>query len=105
MTEHIRIEQTKLIRQVEEILQKAGVPLLIAHIEAEIMTESDLMGVPSHGVRMLPALLKGMEKGKATSNPNIRIVKEHKATCVIDGDNGPGRFVSFHAMSIAIERA
>ncbi|MCX6122732.1 MAG: Ldh family oxidoreductase [Ignavibacteriales bacterium] len=105
MAEHIRIEQTTLIRQVEEILQKAGVPLHIAHIEAEIMTESDLMGVPSHGVCMLPALLKGMEKGKATSNPNMRIVKEHKATCVIDGDNGPGRYVSLYAMNIAIERA
>lgn len=105
MAERIFIEQTKLIRQVEEVLQKAGVPSHIAHIEAEIMTESDLMGVPSHGVRMLPALLKGMQEGKATSNPNMRIVKEHKATCVIDGDNGPGRFISFQAMTIAIERA
>ena len=105
MTEHIRIEHKNLIRQVEEALQKVGVAPHIAHIEAEIMTESDLMGVPSHGVRMLPALLKGIQKGKAAANPNIRIVKEHKATCVIDGDNGPGRFVSLHAMNIAIERA
>jgi LDH2 family malate/lactate/ureidoglycolate dehydrogenase len=105
MTEDIRIEHKKLIRQVEEALQKVGVAPHIAHVEAEIMTESDLMGVPSHGVRMLPALLDGIQKGKATANPNIKIVKEHKATCVIDGDNGPGRFVSIHAMNIAIKRA
>jgi LDH2 family malate/lactate/ureidoglycolate dehydrogenase len=105
MTEYIRIDHTTLVQKVEEALQKAGVPLHIAHIEAEIMTESDFMGVPSHGVRMLPALIKGIREGKATANPNLRIVKEHKATCVIDGDNGPGRYVSLHAMNIAIDRA
>jgi LDH2 family malate/lactate/ureidoglycolate dehydrogenase len=105
MTEYIRIEHTTLMRHVEEALQKIGVPSHIARIEAEIMTESDLMGVPSHGVRMLPALVMGIRTGKATTNPNIRVVIDRKATCVIDGNNGPGRYVSLHAMKIAIERA
>jgi LDH2 family malate/lactate/ureidoglycolate dehydrogenase len=105
MTEHIRIEYKKLVQQVEEVLQKTGVPRHIAHVESEIMTESDLLGVPSHGVHMLPALVQGIRDGKAVANPNIRIVKEHQATCVIDGDNGPGRFVSLHGMNIAIEHA
>ena len=56
MTDFIRIKHSSLIREVEETLQKIGVPPNIAHTEAEIMTESDLMGVPSHGVIMLPAL-------------------------------------------------
>jgi LDH2 family malate/lactate/ureidoglycolate dehydrogenase len=105
MAENTRIEHTKLMRQVEEALQKNAVPSQIAHVEAEIMTESDLMGVPSHGVRMLPALLQGIQEGKAAADPQIRIIKEHKATCVIDGDNGPGRFVSLEGMNHAIKRA
>jgi len=105
MSDFIRIDLETLITQVAGLLQSIGVPSSIARVEAEIMTESDLMGVPSHGIHMLPALVTGIQSGKATANPHIRILKEQKAACVIDGDNGPGRFVSLHAMNISVERA
>jgi len=105
MADSLRIEHNKLIALVSELLQTHGVPSFIARTEADIMVESDLMGVPSHGVRMLPALLKGILDGKATVHPNIHITKEHKATCVLEGDNGPGRFVSSEGMKHAVSRA
>ena len=63
------------------------------------------MGVPSHGVRMLPALLKGIREGRASANPTISIIRDYNASCVIDGDNGPGRFVSLEAMKYAVDKA
>ena len=40
-----------------------------------------------------------------TANPQIKIIRERPASCVLDGDNGPGRFISVQAMRQAIERA
>jgi LDH2 family malate/lactate/ureidoglycolate dehydrogenase len=105
MSDSFRIPYLQLSLNIQSALESAGVSAKIAQIEAEIMTESDLMGVPSHGVRMLPALLKGIREGRATSNPKITILRDYNAICTIDGDNGPGRFVSFEAMKRAVEKA
>ena len=71
----------------------------------QVMAESDLLGVPSHGIRMLPGLVQAIRQGRANPNPTLQILRERAATCVLDGDNGPGRFVSTHAMQIAMDRA
>ncbi len=105
MIDSLRIPYSQLTSKIQSALESAGVPADIARMEAEIMTESDLMGVPSHGVRMLPALIKGIRDGRATSNPKITVLRNYNATCVIDGDNGPGRFVSLEAMKYAVDKA
>ena len=69
------------------------------------MAEADLHGVPSHGVRMLPPLLRGLVEGRATAQPDLQIVREFGAICVLDGDNGPGRHVAATAMQAAVDRA
>jgi LDH2 family malate/lactate/ureidoglycolate dehydrogenase len=81
------------------------VPSPIRDIEAEVTAEADLLGVPSHGVQMLPRLVKGIREGRAQPNPRLRIVRERGATCVQDSDNGPGRYAAVQAMSHAVERA
>lgn len=73
MIDSLRIPYSQLTSKIQSALESAGVPADIARMEAEIMTESDLMGVPSHGVRMLPALIKGIRDGRATSNPKITV--------------------------------
>lgn len=86
-------------------LAEVSVPARVAAIEAEVMAEADLLGVPSHGVRMLPALVQGIRDGRVTANPKITFIRERPAACVLDGDNGPGRFVSVQAMQHAVARA
>lgn len=101
----IRVPYSKLCEKVAELLIKAGVPTEIATLEAEVMAEADLLGVPSHGVRMLPGLLKALQDGRAKSVPNIRLANEFGAICTLDGDNGPGRYVANRAMNEAVQRA
>jgi LDH2 family malate/lactate/ureidoglycolate dehydrogenase len=105
MTENIRISYAHLVEGISTALERAGVPSSLASVEAEVMAESDLMGVASHGVRMLPALLQGFAEGRANPAPNITIIKEHGAMCMIDGDHGPGRYISVYAMQLAVEHA
>src|SRR5260370_23761937 len=100
-----RIQHNRLIQVVEKALASAGVAPPVAAIEAQVMVEADLLGVPSHGVRMLPALVRGIRDGQVASNPKIKIIRNRVAACVLDGDNGPGRFISVQAMQQAVERA
>lgn len=100
-----RIPYDRLCNAVQSALQVHGVAEHIAHTEARIMAEADLHGVPSHGVRMLPPLLRGLDEGRAKAQPNLRFTREFGAICVLDGDNGPGRHVASSAMQAAVDRA
>jgi len=100
-----RVPYAKLCEQVALLLVKTGVPSDIAALEAEVMAEADLLGVPSHGVRMLPGLLKALRDGRAKCSPNIHLKSTFAATCMLDGDNGPGRYISCRAMEEAVHRA
>lgn len=105
MANELRIPHVRLAAIIAKALADAGVPANVAAIEAEVMAEADLHGVPSHGVRMLPGLVKGIRDGRVPTDPQIKIISERPASCVLDGDNGPGRFVSVQAMQHAVERA
>ena len=104
-TESIRVPYASLCQHISTALQGAGVPAEIAVQEARIMAQADLLGVPSHGVRMLPGLLNALRDGRAKAAPQISVIREFGATCMIDGDNGPGRYVASRAMDAAIQRA
>jgi LDH2 family malate/lactate/ureidoglycolate dehydrogenase len=105
MSDEIRIPYEKLVSIIRDTLASVGVPPQICAVEAEVMAEADLLGVPSHGIRMLPGLVRGIREGRATANPQIKILRERPAAILIDGDNGPGRYVSVQAMQHAIDRA
>jgi len=105
MSTYICIRPAALVGRVRDALVFAGVPDAVAAVEAEVMVEADRCGVPSHGILMLPRLIAGLRDGRATATPVLRVVREHGATCVLDGDNGPGRFVAVQAMDQAVARA
>lgn len=103
--DEIRIPYPRLCDLVAGALTAAEVPVKIARLEAAMMAEADLQGVPSHGVRMLPGLLRALADGRVKVDPNINPIREFGATCLLDGDNGPGRFVACQAMDQAIRLA
>jgi LDH2 family malate/lactate/ureidoglycolate dehydrogenase len=105
MTGEVRIKYEVLVSGVREILAAEGVSSPANNVESEVMAEADLMGVPSHGVRMLPGLVKAFHEGRAKRDPKLKLLRERSATCVLDGDNGPGRYTSVQAMQHAVERA
>jgi len=105
MNDEIRVKYETLVQIIRQTLANVGVSAPICDIEAQVMAEADLLGVPSHGVRMLPGLVQAIREGRVTANPQLRILRERAATCLLDGDHGPGRFVSVQAMQRAVERA
>lgn len=105
MADYQRIDYTKLCQLVSGRLQLAGVPVERADIEASIMAEADLLEVPSHGVRMLPNLLRALDEQRIAPAPQLKIKRDMGAICVMDCGNGPGRYASASAMQAAVTRA
>ena len=105
MPDELRIPHERLVQLIREALAREGVPEEICEVEAEITAEADLFGVPSHGVRMVPGLLRAIREGRVNPTPRIAITRERSASCLLDGDHGPGRFISLKAMQQALDRA
>jgi len=90
----------------EEAFQKVGVPLEDAKVCADVLIESDLRGIESHGINRfkgfyIDRILKGIQEPVT----QIEIVRDTPTTAVIDGHNGMGMVIAKKAMHMAITKA
>ncbi len=89
-----------------ECFTRTGVPQEDAAIATDILLESDLRGIESHGVpRFEEFYIKGLQAGRINPRPNIRVVHEARSTATIDGDGGLGMVVGYRSMELAIKKA
>ncbi len=89
-----------------EIMIKAGIPEADAGIIGDVLLQADKLGFDSHGVNRLKAIyLDRIKDGILEPVTNYKIIREGPATAVIDGQNGMGHVISYHAMKMAIEKA
>jgi LDH2 family malate/lactate/ureidoglycolate dehydrogenase len=75
-----------------------------AKTTAEMMVETDLRGVDSHGISMLPTYDQEFRAGRLNMRPVFRTVRENAATALIDADASLGHPVSVHAMNLAVDK-
>lgn len=89
-----------------DALRGAGVPEEDAKIVGEVLITSDKRGIDSHGIgRLKPIYIDRIDAGILNPETKIDVIKDEKATAVLDGNNGMGHVVSKKAMEIAIEKA
>jgi len=104
--ERRRVDPEKLTRFATESLQKLGVPREDAEITAKILVACDLRGVESHGVAHLRMFYGNrIRRGLINVTPKPQVFSNSPSTAVMEGDNGLGFVVSYHAMNEAIRRA
>jgi len=100
---------TKNVSDLTEFIARAltSVDLPVAHarIVAKLMAEADARGADGHGIFRLPQYVKRIQSGGINVRPNIRIIQDHPATALLDGDNAMGHLVMSRAAEIAIEKA
>jgi L-2-hydroxycarboxylate dehydrogenase (NAD+) len=88
-----------------QALTRMGVPLEDARITTEILLVADVWGVRSHGIAHLKLYNDRIKKGHQRATTKIEIVRDLPSTAVVDGGNGMGQVVGFHAMKLAIDKA
>jgi ureidoglycolate dehydrogenase (NAD+) len=105
MTAPIIIPAGKLIGFGQSILERVGVPADDARKVAEILVESNLRGVDTHGIYLVNLYSKRIEKGLVNPKPNMKFEKVRAATGVLDADTALGQLATLRAMEQAMELA
>ncbi|WP_198400102.1 Ldh family oxidoreductase [Bradyrhizobium pachyrhizi] len=93
-----------LKRQIELVLSAWGMTPDKVNVIADLLVETDLRGIESHGASMLPLYDKMRRAGGLNMTPQPRIVKENAATALMDGDAGLGHPVAVEAMNLAVTK-
>ena len=101
----MQFPRTLLAARIQAALEHGGLPPNIAVVEADLAVEADCQGVPSHGILRVPLLLRGLADGRINPSPQITMIRDKAAVGVMDGDRGPGRYLSSQAMEVAIGKA
>jgi LDH2 family malate/lactate/ureidoglycolate dehydrogenase len=90
--------------QLASVFEAWGMPADHAGTTADAMVETDLRGVDSHGISMLPSYDTEFRKGRLNMKPTFRTVRDNPATALIDADASLGHPVSVYAMNMAVDK-
>jgi LDH2 family malate/lactate/ureidoglycolate dehydrogenase len=101
----MRVPAPQIRRQLASVFRAWGMSDDHAETTAEMMTETDLRGVDSHGISMLPTYDGEFRAGRLNMRPVFKTVRENPATALIDADASLGHPVSVHAMNLAVDKA
>lgn len=103
--EFVRLDAGLLASFGRQCLELAG--LLPAHATqlAQLLVNSDLRGVVSHGTRALPGYCRRIAAGDVNTRPEITVVQETDTSVLLDGDGSLGYAPTMQATEMCIEKA
>jgi LDH2 family malate/lactate/ureidoglycolate dehydrogenase len=96
---------TTIHRQISEVLSAWGMPPDVVRTAADVMTDTDLAGIDSHGISMLMLYEEALKLEQLNPTPKPRVVRETAVTALLDGDAGLGHVSAVMGMELAIAKA
>src|SRR5918912_112060 len=100
-----RVAAERVRQQIEAVLSAWGMPNEAVCTTAEVMLETDLAGVDSHGISMLMDYDQSRARGKLNVQAQPRVVRETAVTALVDADAGLGHPAAVFGMQLAIVKA
>src|SRR6476661_8214651 len=100
----MRVAAERIREQLEAVLMAWGMSVEHAAVTAEMMVETDLRGVDSHGISMLPTYDKEFRAGRLNMRPQWKTVRDRPSMARIDADRSLGHPVSAHGMNLAVDK-
>jgi len=100
----MRVPFKRIHEQLVRVFEAWGMSAAHAETTARMMVETDLRGVDSHGISMLPTYDSEFRAGRLNMTPVFKTVRENAATALIDADASLGHPVSVHAMNMAVDK-
>src|SRR5712664_4365038 len=100
----MRVHAKQIREQLVSVLRAWGMSDAQAETTAEMMLETDLRGVDSHGISMLPTYDREFRAGRLNMRPVFKTVREAPSLALIDADASLGHPVSVHAMNLAVDK-
>src|SRR5712691_10309361 len=100
----MRVSSSKITSQLVSVFRAWGMSAAHADTTAEMMVETDLRGVDSHGISMLPTYDQEFRNGRLNMRPRFKTVRDAAAMALVDADASLGHPVSVYAMNLAVEK-
>ena len=97
-----RVAADTLRQFARQILVAAGLAEDDARDTAACLVHADLRAVGTHGVFRLMQYAESIDAGEINLRPNVRVVREAGATCLVDADGGYGYRPTFMAIDAAV---
>lgn len=101
----LKISVDELHEFIIAVFTKLGVPQEDAKICADVLIESDLRGIESHGIGRCKMYYDRIKEGIQFPITKIDVIRDKYATAVWDGNHGMGHVISHKAMQTAIDKA
>jgi LDH2 family malate/lactate/ureidoglycolate dehydrogenase len=101
----MKVPAERVRSQILSIFDAWGMDAALARTAADVMVETDLAGVDSHGVSMLMDYDESRRKGKLNLKARPKVVRDGPVTALIDADAGLGHPAAVMAMSLALDKA
>jgi LDH2 family malate/lactate/ureidoglycolate dehydrogenase len=101
----MRFPAETIHRQISEILRAWGMPPDVVRTAADVMTDTDLAGIDSHGISMLMLYEEALGLDQLNRTPQPRVVRETPVTALVDGDDALGHVAAVFGMELAITKA
>jgi ureidoglycolate dehydrogenase (NAD+) len=101
----ISFAPSELEQRVHAALLGAGASEESAVAATKAMMHASLVGVDSHGVRLVLHYCQMLAGGRINKNPQLQVEHGGSASAMLDGDDGLGHYAAYRAMEIACEQA
>lgn len=99
------ISPQKTINLISQLYQIQGMNKSDADFHSSSLVEASLRGVDSHGVMRTGSYYRRMENGAINVQPQMKIIGENAALCVMDADKASGYIAGRAGMDKAINLA
>lgn len=99
----IGVEQLREFAQ--HLLHRGGFSQPCANETADLLVWANQRGVHSHGVMRIPRYLEMLRQGSVKGHPQMRVVQQSGAVCVLDADQAPGATAMNKAVQLAANLA
>lgn len=87
------------------LFEAAGVPAADAQIMTDVLMQTEMRGVFTHGFFRVPYYLNCIRSEGIKTNGEITILRDSPSLAVVDGNDNLGMVISRKAMALAIEKA
>src|SRR5262244_3626591 len=100
----MRVPAQRIRQQLVSVFRAWGMSEAHADTTADMMVETDLRGVDSHGISMLPTYDQEFRNGRLNMRPIFKKVRETAATALIDADASLGHPAATYGMNLAVDK-
>jgi LDH2 family malate/lactate/ureidoglycolate dehydrogenase len=94
-----------LASYISTLFVKSGLPEQDAEVVANNYLQNNVIGIDSHGVRLVPNCVLRLREGGINPRPNMEVKAEAASVARLDGDNGLGQLTALRGMDLAIKKA